>query len=250
MTSVINMDGHDQLLTDDLTDLSTLQHHHDQGEMQSKEENVEKKCGNHDGVCAICLDEIVLQDTALVKGCEHAYCATCILRWVTYSQKPTCPQCKHPFEFLNVHRSLDGSIQDYMFEESVCLLLRAKWFEPLVVEEREDVYEGHEDYYYYPYEDEEDDDLDDAYFSSSSVIRIGNRRWGDNGYVRGGRQEARPVRRSNIQDPGASSSGEPRKKEAAVDKTGRRAKRALKREAADKAAAEKHQQHLARLCRK
>ncbi|XP_070675243.1 uncharacterized protein [Malus domestica] len=177
-------------------------------------------------------------------------CATCILRWVTYSQKPTCPQCKHPFEFLNVHRSLDGSIQDYMFEESVCLLLRAKWFEPLVVEEREDVYEGHEDYYCYPYEDEEDDDLDDAYFSSSSVIRIGNRRWGDNGYVRGGRQEARPVRRSNIQDPGASSSGEPRKKEAAVDKTGRRAKRALKREAADKAAAEKHQQHLARLGRK
>lgn len=30
MTSVINMDGHDQLLTDDLTDLSTLQHHHEQ----------------------------------------------------------------------------------------------------------------------------------------------------------------------------------------------------------------------------
>ncbi|RXH83883.1 hypothetical protein DVH24_013128 [Malus domestica] len=291
------MDGHDQLLIDVLTDLSTLQHHH-QAELGREEENVEKKCGNHGGVCAICLDEIVLQETALVKVLgefsfrltpgttrstfvEHKiitspspsssslfpsegifapspFCpvpfrsvpATCILRWVTYSQKPTCPQCKHPFEFLNVHRSLDGSIQDYMFEESVCLLLRAKWFEPLVVEEREEVYEGHEDYYYYPYEDEEDDDLDDAYFSSSSVIRIGNRRWGDNGYVRGGRQEARPVHRSSTQDSGASSSREPRKKEAAVDKTGRRAKRALKREAADKAAAAKHQQHLARLGRK
>ncbi|CAB4278768.1 unnamed protein product [Prunus armeniaca] len=245
MTSVINMDGQDQLLSD-LNNLSTQQH---QGEMRSNTDNVEKRCGNHGGVCAICLDEIVLQETALVKGCEHAYCATCILRWVTYSQKPTCPQCKHPFEFLNVHRSLDGSIHDYMFEESVCLLLRAKWFEPLIVEEREDVYDDPDDYYY-PYEDEEDDDLDEAYFSSSSSVRIGNRRWGDNGYVRGGRQEARPVHRSNIEDSGASSSRDPRKKEAAMDKTGRRAKRALKREAADKAAAAKHQQHLARLGRK
>lgn len=25
------------------------------------------------GVCAICLEKIVLQETALVKGCEHAY---------------------------------------------------------------------------------------------------------------------------------------------------------------------------------
>jgi len=33
---------------------------------------------------------------------------TCILHWATYSQKVTCPQCKHPFEFLTVHRTLDG----------------------------------------------------------------------------------------------------------------------------------------------
>lgn len=41
--------------------------------MQSNTDNVEKRCGNHGGVCAICLDEIMLQETALVKGCEHAY---------------------------------------------------------------------------------------------------------------------------------------------------------------------------------
>lgn len=29
--------------------------------------------GKHGGICAICLDKIVLQETALVKGCEHAY---------------------------------------------------------------------------------------------------------------------------------------------------------------------------------
>lgn len=28
---------------------------------------------HHYGVCAICLDKIMLQETALVKGCEHAY---------------------------------------------------------------------------------------------------------------------------------------------------------------------------------
>lgn len=41
--------------------------------MESKAENCEKGRGNHGGVCAICLDEIVLKETALVKGCEHAY---------------------------------------------------------------------------------------------------------------------------------------------------------------------------------
>lgn len=28
---------------------------------------------SHHGVCAICLNKILLQETALVKGCEHAY---------------------------------------------------------------------------------------------------------------------------------------------------------------------------------
>ncbi|GAV62113.1 zf-RING_2 domain-containing protein [Cephalotus follicularis] len=230
MTSVTKIDGEDQ------------------SEMQRKVKFEEKGCGNHGGICAICLDKIVLQETALIKNCEHAYCVTCILRWATYSQNPTCPQCKHPFKFLNLHRSLDGSIQDYMFEESVCLLLRASWFKPLIVEERDEVYDDSEDYY--PYEDEEDD-LDDVYFSNSARPRIGNRRWGDNGYVRAGRQEARPVYRSNFQDSSAGSSSEPKKKQVADNVvTGRRAKRALKREAADKAAAAKHKEHLVRLGRK
>lgn len=139
-----------------------------------------------------------------------------------------------------------NSISDYMFEESVCLLLRATWFKPLIVEDHVVVQDDLEDDY--SYEDEEDD-LDEVYFRSSSSLRIGNRRWGDNGYVRAGRQEARPVCRPNSQDVGASSSREPKKKEVAKVTTGRRAKRALKREAADKAAAAKHQQHLARLGR-
>ncbi|XP_022897941.1 uncharacterized protein LOC111411649 isoform X2 [Olea europaea var. sylvestris] len=167
---------------------------------------------NHHGFCAICLNKIVLAETALVKGCEHAYC-----------------------------------IHDYMFEESVCLLLRASWFKPLIVVEREEVYEETEDYYC------EDED-EDFFLGSSSSLRIGNRRWGDNGYVRGGRQEARPISRPNFQDSGAGPSRQPKKKEAAAaaaakEPVGRRAKRTLKREAADMAAAAKHQQHLVRFGR-
>ncbi|KAL8140163.1 hypothetical protein V2J09_006184 [Rumex salicifolius] len=211
----------------------------------------------HHGICAICLEKIVLQETALLKGCEHAYCVMCILRWASYNEHPKCPQCKNPFESLHVHRSLDGSLQDYMFEESVCLLLRATWFKPLVVVHQDEPYDEFADVYQYVYEEEYvdvaeyDDDLEDAYFNNSASLRIGNRRWGDNGFVRSGRREARPVHRSSIHDTagagaGVGSSSEPNnnKKEA-----GRRAKRALKREAADKAAAAKHQQLLVRMGR-
>lgn len=202
----------------------------------------------NEGVCAICLDTISLQETALVKGCEHAYCVTCILRWATYHENPSCPQCKHPFRFLNVHRSLDGRLHDYMFEESVCLLLRAAWFIPLTVETHEEPYDEFEDVYQY-YEDDDDDDLEDVYYNRSTSVRIGNRRWGDNGYVRAGRIEARPITHERFEDTNVGSSRGPKKKEAAKEATGRRAKRALKREAADKAAALKHQNHLQRLGR-
>lgn len=253
----------------------------DQRKLKGVEEEREKEGQDqtsaitiHDGVCVICLDNIQLQETALVKGCEHAYCVTCILQWATYHEHPKCPQCKQPFESLSVHRALDGSLHDYLFEESVCWLVRATWFTPLGVESPGDFYDDLDDIFYYQYqyqyeyEDEnyDEEDLDDDYFHNSSNPRIGNRRWGDNGYIRADRQEARPIHKPNANDSGigssrqrkhkevemeidASSSHEPKKKEVGKDLIGRRAKRALKREAADKAAAAKHQQHLVRLGR-
>ncbi|KAG8388946.1 hypothetical protein BUALT_Bualt02G0178100 [Buddleja alternifolia] len=243
-------------LVEEFQDLEILDQSEKKGSCTSAQEEINQgvcdtnniNINHHHGVCAICLNKIVLQETALVKGCEHAYCVTCILRWASCKTEPTCPQCKHPFEFLNIHRALDGSIHDYMFEESVCLLLRASWFKPLVVVEREEVFEEIEDYYY----EDEEEDLNEVYLGNSIGVRIGNRRWGDNGYVRGGRQEARPIHhRPSFQDSGsAGPSRQPKKKEtAAKEPVGRRAKRALKREAADKAAAAKHQQHLVRLGR-
>ncbi|KAL4298888.1 hypothetical protein AHAS_Ahas17G0045900 [Arachis hypogaea] len=137
------------LLTNDLNDLSLKPQIQSEtgSECEGEIRGVEGGGGNHvhrEGLCAICLDKILLQDTALVKGCEHAYC-----------------------------------IQDYMFEESVCLLLRAAWFQPLKVEnhvEHEDAYDPIEDFYQYrydyEYDDEDDDDLDEVYYGSSSSLRI------------------------------------------------------------------------------
>ncbi|KAI3723758.1 hypothetical protein L2E82_35515 [Cichorium intybus] len=265
MDAVIEIDGQEQLINA-LPDLSIHAQEEKNEVVSSNEEIQHPKTPladeDHHGVCAICLNKIALQETALVKGCEHAYCVICILRWATYKKEPTCPQCKNPFEFLNIHRSLDGSIHDYMFEESVCLLLRASWFHPLHIEPHEEPNDQITlDFYSYSYdyeEEEEDEDLDEVYLGRASNIniRIGNRRWGHNGFVRAGKQEARPVHHQqppNLQDSGGAgpSSREPKKKESgnAAAAVGRRAKRTLKREAADKAAAAKHQQHLVRLGR-
>lgn len=124
---------------------------------------------------------------------------------------------------------MNDNINDYMFEESASLLLRANLFKPLIVEDREKIYDNDGDYY--PYEEEEDD-LDKVCFSSSTSLCIGNRSWRDNGYVRLGHQEARPIYQSNFQD---SSAGLPLKpKEVVKSATGRRTISALKHEAADK----------------
>jgi hypothetical protein len=45
----------------------------DQDEKKTPQVFNELSFGNHGGCCAICLDTIPLQETAMVKGCEHAY---------------------------------------------------------------------------------------------------------------------------------------------------------------------------------
>ncbi|MCO5581794.1 hypothetical protein L7F22_035683 [Adiantum nelumboides] len=175
--------------------------------------------------CAICHDKIKAEETAEIKGCEHSYCVTCILRWASYKTEPWCPQCRLPFSFLYVYRALDGSLSDYMFEESVCLLLRAFWFKPLMVQAPEEQDDYHDDY----------DAYEESYYTSS--LRLGNRRWGDSGYVRAGRREARPVVvRLAIESSGgvSSSSRQAKGKEQVKEAVGQRARRAQKREQLDK----------------
>lgn len=47
----------------------------------------------------------------LLQGCDHMYCATCILHWALHKAEPWCPQCKQPFDTLLTYRTLDGELQ-------------------------------------------------------------------------------------------------------------------------------------------
>lgn len=131
------------------------------------------------------------------------------------------------------------SLHDYLFEESVCLLLRASWFKGLPALPQAEEFEDYHD---------EEDCFDDYYFKSD--LRIGNRRWGDNGYVRAGRREARPVGVRHIAaavaEAGSSSArgwnaGKGEEKAQPKEATGRRAKRAQKRQALDKLQSQQQQ---------
>lgn len=166
-----------------------------------------------DLTCAICLNSIPLENLALVKGCDHMYCATCILHWALHKPEPWCPQCKQPFDVLLTYRTLDGELQDFPSEEAVCLLKRARWFEEhlrfvdrgaasLVEESRlADSMAWQE--YADDYDLAEDEEVESFYFSSAAGrarVVLGNRRYGEGGFISGGRRQARPVverKRSN-----------------------------------------------------
>ena len=74
-----------------------------------------------DMTCAICLHSINLPDMAMVKGCDHLYCACCILQWTLHKSEASCvcPTCKRPFSYLLTYRALDGTLNDFPMEESV-----------------------------------------------------------------------------------------------------------------------------------
>ncbi|GIL47322.1 hypothetical protein Vafri_4170 [Volvox africanus] len=176
-------------------------------------------------VCAICLSAIEFEDLAIVKGCEHEYCVNCILQWALCKDAPWCPQCKTPFNYLYCCRLLDGTMSDMPVEESVCLLKRASWFveyvktlekgkavsasmaaEEVLPEEWADSYQdydGEEDEY------DEDEQIEKYYFSSAAGrarVVLGNRRLGENGYMRAGRMYARPAGSNSTSQAGGSGS--------------------------------------------
>lgn len=113
--------------------------------LHGKDEAESRK--NEEWTCAICLDSISMEELSLIKGCEHAYCTHCILKWAAFNAEktqqqqsrascestvgnpdPVCPTCKHPFNTLVTARALDGTVRPHLEEESLSLLLRALWF--------------------------------------------------------------------------------------------------------------------------
>jgi hypothetical protein len=140
--------------------------------------------------CAICLNVSSPEDVALVRDCLHAYCAPCILAWASShaARYPAggdtpCPTCKRRFSALYVYRTLDGRVVDYPVQESVVLLLRARWAAPAAA--LQDDPESEEDY--------GSDDEEERLAHRHNVRLIGNRRFGGGGFVSSGRLMARPV---------------------------------------------------------
>jgi len=141
-----------------------------------------------------------------------------------------CPTCRLPFKELLTYRGLDGSFRDYLLPESVQLLTRAPWCRaararheagkaPAAPGVDFDAEPELEDYHLEE-EEEEDDYWDDACYqledkyayqvrqtgAGKARVIVGNRRWGNGGYVSSGRLMARP-RARNSSGAGSSSSG-------------------------------------------
>ena len=202
---------------------------------------VQRECGSSSGgcksptrsasdagelTCAVCLGDIPLADMAMIKGCDHIYCAFCILRWSLHRESPWCPQCKQPFTILLTYRDLEGSLHDFPHEESVVLLKRARWFqesmrksphESALLDEAlladETAWQDYAD----DYDFEDDDAIEEFYFSSAAGrarVILGNRRFGEGGFISGGRRQARPIRSRG------SSSGKGKAKSSKKDLSG------------------------------
>lgn len=151
-------------------------------------------------MCAICHGNIQPMQAAMVRGCEHPFCVGCILNWTL--QKSKCPLCQTPFTHLWLYRELDGSYNDYLVESSVELLHCAQWFRGDVAggsrlaqpgDEEPDDYHEMLQYRFGGAEEEEDDE--DYYYGLqerlSSRRPVGNRRFGQGGYVQAGRKAAK-----------------------------------------------------------
>ncbi|KAK9819182.1 hypothetical protein WJX81_004272, partial [Elliptochloris bilobata] len=187
----------------------------------------------HDMTCAICLDTIALEELSIIKGCEHAYCSKCILAWAVHKDPPWCPQCKAPFSRLVTYRALDGTLHDFPALESVCLLKRACWFQahlreaeavaaavptPFLLNAADAAaiaeaatLRDPNDYGRYYEEYDDDEEVEAFYFSAAAGrarITLGNRRFGNNGYIASGRMQARPAQPARPGEGKAAAKGE------------------------------------------
>lgn len=144
-------------------------------------------------MCAICHSSIKPLDAALVVGCEHAFCSGCILNWAL--QKKKCPLCNVHFERLWLYRMIDGSFDEYLHEESVDLLHLAPWFRKAVSTHYTPPAPTDDDDFGAEYDEDDDEfysELEHRLTARSGGGRraVGNRRWGENGWVASGRRAA------------------------------------------------------------
>ena len=157
-------------------------------------------------MCAICHGNIQPLQVAMIRGCEHPFCGGCILNWAL--QKSKCPLCNVAFTHVWMYRQLDGEYNDYLVEESVQLLHSAAWFRKQHAPTRashcdadaaahdSETSQYHEMLQYRYGGGASDDEDEDYYYELQARLggakrAIGNRRFGEGGFVQGGRRAAR-----------------------------------------------------------
>lgn len=206
-------------------------------------------------VCAICLCQMTDPlDIALVKGCLHAYCAPCVVGWVSATAQRAgavpgatpCPQCKASFTSLYVHRALDGTPTEHLVEEAVVLLRRAHWANACAAEEEEDSPSTESD------EQLDSTDDEERLARAHRVRLIGNRRFGNGGFVSNGRLLARPVAPTPPPPPPPrkvvhKAQAEPKASPASSAAHAKRAKREAKAAQKDEKEAQRRARRLERL---
>lgn len=86
--------------------------------------------------CAVCLQDIVRREMALVPGCDHAFCVSCVLRWS--KQRQRCPLCLGTFTRLWTYRLPSGAYDEFLIEQTLSALHGAWWAESAVAQGRMD----------------------------------------------------------------------------------------------------------------
>ena len=172
--------------------------------------------------CSICLQHPHDTHQSIVPSCGHGFCAKCVLSWSQV--RSNCPLCKSAFSSLLVRRLLDGQVvtDGGWVEEPTALLSRARWVHLNPVNNRVEEMQG---VFVHPHGSNEVGSSSSAYSAGTTLSQwvdeemeeerekqfweeeereweehrrgvrwLGNRRFGQNGYVSAGRMMARPAR--------------------------------------------------------
>jgi len=158
-------------------------------------------------MCAICHGNIQPLQAAMVKGCEHPFCAGCNLNWAL--KKARCPLCQTAFTHVWAYREMDGTYNDYLVESAVAVLHCAQWFKrevesrpggSAVLAQPDDASAAEDEYHemlQHRYGGGAEEEYDEDYYYGlqdrlqGSARAVGNRRWGEGGFVQGGRKAAK-----------------------------------------------------------
>eukprot|EP01135_Chromosphaera_perkinsii_P002331 Nk52_evm117s221 gene=Nk52_evmTU117s221 len=77
--------------------------------------------------CVICCEDLFDECKAAVVECGHEFCLGCILRW--FKVKGTCPLCNCTIKHVHCMYDLDGSFRPECVTNLASLMVKARWLD-------------------------------------------------------------------------------------------------------------------------